>query len=79
MTLTTPMIIFALRYCLVSASYAPAACTRYLREHWSEFQPSLQAQIIEEIHEHLATTRLPADLLGTWEDFLQDVTQADAL
>jgi hypothetical protein len=70
MTLTTAMTIFALRYCLVSASYAPMACTRYLMEHWSEFTPQLQAQIREEIQERLATTTLATDLAMTWESFL---------
>lgn len=70
MTLTTPMIIFALRYCLVSASYAPMACTRYLMDHWAEFSPQLQAQICEEIRQRLTTATLAADIAMTWEDFL---------
>lgn len=75
MTLTPPMIIFALRYCLVSASYAPMACTRYLMDHWSEFTPQLQAQICEEIRQRLTTTTLAADITMTWEDFLHYVME----
>lgn len=69
------MIIFALRYCLVSASYAPMACTRYLMDHWSEFAPGLQAQILEEIEQHLATATLSKDLFMTWDSFLKHVAQ----
>lgn len=75
MTLTKAMTIFALRYCLMSASYAPMACTRYLMEHWSEFTPQMQAQICEEIQERLATTTLAADLAMTWEGFLKFTMQ----
>jgi hypothetical protein len=71
MLLTEPMIMFALRYCLTSASYAPGACTRYLREHWAEFPPQLQAQIREEIQERLVIGTLDAALAATWEEFLQ--------
>ncbi len=31
------------------------ACTRYLMDHWSEFAPGLQAQILEEIEQRLTT------------------------
>ena len=75
MTLTKPMIIFALRYCLMSASYAPMACTRYLMDHWSEFTPQMQSQIREEIVQHLTATTLSADIFMTWNDFLHHVAQ----
>ena len=73
--MTQAMIIFALRYCLVSASYAPMACTRYLMDHWSEFTPALQTQILEEIQQRLATATLDKDIFMTWNDFLQHVAQ----
>lgn len=75
MKLTKAMIIFALRYCLVSASYAPMACTRYLMDHWSEFDPNLQNQIREEIQQHLAAATLDKDIFMTWDSFLQHIAQ----
>lgn len=71
--MTTAMIIFALRYCLVSASYAPMACTRYLMDHWSEFTPALRAQILEEIQQCLATATMDKDIFMTWDSFLKQV------
>lgn len=76
MSLSKPMIIFALRYCLQSASYAPLACTRYLRDHWTEFDPGLQVQIIDEIRSRLATQAMPMDIALTWEDMLNAVAHA---
>lgn len=76
MPLTEAMVIFALRYCLVSASYAPLACTRYLMDHWSEFTPQMQSQIREEIEQHLAAMKLSADIFMTWNDFLHHVAQS---
>jgi hypothetical protein len=73
MTLSTPMIIFALRYCLNSASYAPLTCTRYLLDHWTEFEPGLQVQIIDEIRSRLATQTMPTDIVLTWQDMLDEV------
>lgn len=75
MTLSQPMIIFALRYCLNSASYAPLTCTRYLRDHWMEFDPEFQVQIIDEIQSRLATQTMPMDIALTWQDMLTDVAQ----
>lgn len=75
MTLSQPMIIFALRYCLNSASYAPLTCTRYLRDHWTEFNSEIQIQIIEEIRSRLATQTMPMDIALTWQDMLNDVAQ----
>lgn len=73
MTLSKPMIIFALRYCLYSASYAPLACTRYLLDHWGEFDSAFQVQIIDEIRGQLAMKALPTDIVRTWEDMLNEV------
>lgn len=75
MTLSPPMIIFALRYCLNSASYAPLTCTRYLLDHWTEFERGLQVQIIDEIRSRLATQTMPTDIELTWQDMLDEVTQ----
>lgn len=73
MTLSNPMIIFALRYCLYSASYAPMTCTRYLVDHWAEFDSDLQAQIIAEIRSQLAMKTMPTDIVLTWQDMLNAV------
>jgi hypothetical protein len=75
MTLSKPMIIFALRYCLQSASYAPLTCTRYLLNHWTEFDSGLQVQMVDEIRSRLAMQTMPTDIAPTWEDMLNDVAQ----
>lgn len=75
MTLSEPMILFALRYCLVSSSYAPATCTLYLIDHWSEFAPSFREQILAEIQEQLATGRMGKDFSLTWKRVLHHADQ----
>jgi hypothetical protein len=79
MRLSEPMIIFALRYCLVSASYAPATCTTYLIDHWSEFTPAFQAQILAEVQERLAMGNLRVEFTKTWERVLHHAAQFQEL
>lgn len=71
MTLSQPMIIFALRYCLYSASYALMACTRFLADHWSEFSPDFQTLIVAELQQRLASQKLSLDIAQTWEHLLR--------
>ena len=69
-TLSEPMILFALRYCLSSSSYAPETCAMYLIDHWREFNPDLQAQIMMEIQKRLAIGIQDEELRQVWERVL---------
>ena len=73
--LSEPMILFALRYCLFSSSYAPEACAMYLIDHWFEFEPDLQAQIVTEIQKRLTTGIQDEELREVWEDVLLHAEQ----
>jgi hypothetical protein len=74
-TLSESMILFALRYCLVSSSYAPETCAMYLIDHWWEFTHDLQAQIMAEIQKRLATGIRDEVLAQVWEGVLLHAEQ----